>query len=225
KEFTKQKQSLQTLRGVPFTRTKQQTAARFYGLEILSNNVQFAVDRSISMSQAVSLEPDRPDFQIKKKDILKRRPEVKRQVRDGFLPRFYVAAAEISSALDNMEQTAKFGITLFNHEQMEFERTTNSLKDRKKGQNWMLSTSISGATDIKAALLSIIKSGDADTILLLSDGDPMNCAIIEQLRRANAVHRVNIMVVSIHEYMYHRHYQHALASLEGGQIIDGEPEE
>ncbi|MEE9312179.1 MAG: hypothetical protein V3V10_07165 [Planctomycetota bacterium] len=225
KDFTKAKQKLKTLRGVPYKKTKQATAAQFYGLEILSNNIQFALDRSVSMVNAVKLEPDRPDFLVKKKDILKRRPEVKRMVRDGFLPRFYVAAAELSSALDNMDQRAKFGITLFNHEHTNYERSTNTIKDRKKGQNWMLSTTIAGGTDIKKALISVIEDGDADTILLLYDGDPMSCAIIEQIRRKNAVRRINFMVVSIHEHMYHRHYLSALATLEGGQIIDGEPEE
>lgn len=225
KDFTKQDQTLESLRGVPFKRTKQSTAAKFYGLDILSNNVQFALDRSVSMVKPVRLEPNRPGFLAQKADILKRRPEVKRMVREGFLPRFFVAAAELSSALDNMEQDARFGITLFNHEMTSFERTENSIKKRKKGHNWMLSTSIQGATLIKEALISIIEEGKADTILLLSDGDPMSCAIVEQIRRSNAIHRVNIMVVSIHEHMYHRHYMNALASLEGGQIINGEPNE
>ncbi|MCA8916015.1 MAG: hypothetical protein KDB90_11430 [Planctomycetes bacterium] len=222
-KFTPGERKLDSLRGVPYKRMKRETGATFYGLEINSNNVQFAVDRSVSMVNPVSREPDRPDFTSRKDDILKRRPEVGRMVREGFLPRFYVAAAEIHAALDGMNQNAKFGITLFNHEHIDHERVTNDLKSRRESVNWMLSTDVQGGTDIKAALLSIIEKGEADTILLLSDGEPMSLSILEMISRANAVKRVNIMVVSIHKELYHRHYLDALATRDYGKIVDAEP--
>ncbi|MCB9892879.1 MAG: hypothetical protein H6839_00350 [Planctomycetes bacterium] len=221
--FTPGERKLESLRGVPYKRMKRQTAATFYGLEINSINVQFAVDRSVSMVNPVSREPDRPDFASRKEDILKRRPEVGRMVRDGFLPRFYVAAAEIHAALDGMNQNAKFGITLFNHEHIDRERVTNDIKNRRDAVNWMLSTDVQGGTDIKAALLSIIEKGEADTILLLSDGEPLSLSILEMISRANAVKRVNITVVSIHKELYHRHYLDALATRDYGKINDAEP--
>ena len=222
-KFAPAGRKLDTLRGVPYRRLKRQTGATFYGLEINSNNVQFAVDRSVSMVNPVSREPERPDFANRKADILTRRPEVGRMVRDGFLPRFYVAAAEIHAALDGMNQNAKFGITLFNHEHIVHERVSNDLKSRREAVNWMLSTDVQGGTDIKAALLSIIEKGEADTILLLSDGEPMSLSILEMISRANAVKRVNIMVVSIHKDEFNRHYLNALATRDYGKLVDAEP--
>jgi hypothetical protein len=119
-------------------------------------------------------------------------------VRDGFLPRFYVAAAELSAALEGMSQAARFGITLFNHEYIERERATNDIETRRNAVNWMLSTDVQGGTDIKAALL-------------------------EMISRANAVKRVNIMVVSIHQNLHNRHYLDVLATRDHGKIVDAEP--
>lgn len=220
-----QKRKLESLRGVAYTRMKDKTGASFFGLEIGSNNVQFALDRSVSMVNAVSREPDRADFPARKDDILKRRPEVGRMVRDGFLPRFYVAAAELHAALDGMSQGAKVGLTLFNHEQLEHDRVANDLGSRRELVNWMLSTDIQGGTDIKAALLSIIDKGEADTIVLLSDGEPMSLSILEMIARADAVKRVNILVVSINNQLYHRHYLDALATRQYGKCVDAEPTE
>jgi hypothetical protein len=217
------KQKLTSLRGVPHQRLKDKTAATFYGLEINSVNVQFALDRSVSMINPVTREPERQGFAERKADILKRRAEVNRMVREGFLPRFYVAAAELSAALDGMSQAAKFGITLFNTEQLERERAGNDITGRRDAVNWMLSTDVQGGTDIKAALLKIIEKGDADTILLLSDGEPMSLSILEMISRANAVKRVNIMVVSIHQQLHNRHYLDGLATRDFGQIVDAEP--
>ncbi|MCA8918794.1 MAG: hypothetical protein KDB32_06925 [Planctomycetes bacterium] len=216
---------LDSLRGVPVTRLKDKTGASFYGLRINSNNVQFALDRSVSMVNPVSREPARADFPSRKEDILKRRPEVGRMVRDGFLPRFYAAAAELHAALDGMTQNAKVGLTLFNHEQLEHERVENDIKNRRDLVNWMLSTDIQGGTDIKAALLSIIEKGEADTIVLLSDGEPMSLSILEMIARENIVKRVNILVVSIHKELYHRHYLDALATRHYGKCVDAEPSE
>ena len=213
----------ESLRGVMHQQLKAKTAATFYGLEINSTNVQFAMDRSVSMVNAVAREPERRDFAQRKQDILKRRPEVNRMVRDGFLPRFYVAAAELGAALDGLSQDTTFGITLFNHEFIEHPRGKNGLEQRRDAQNWMLSTDIQGGTDIKAALLSIIEKGEADTILLLSDGEPMSLSILEMISRANTVKRINIMVVSIHKELYHRHYLDALATRDFGKTVDAEP--
>ncbi|MCB9933896.1 MAG: VWA domain-containing protein [Planctomycetes bacterium] len=222
-KFGVQPRKLESLRGVPHQRLKQKTAAKFYGLEINSINLQFAIDRSVSMVNPVSREPERPDFPSRKADILKRRPEVGRMVREGFLPRFHVAAAEVAAALDGLSQNAKFGITLFNHEHIDHERVGNDIKSRKDAVNWMLSTDVQGGTDIKAALLSIIEKGEADTILLLSDGEPMSLSILEMISRANAIKRVNILVVSIHKDLFNRHYLNALATRDYGQIVDAEP--
>lgn len=222
-KFSVPARKLETLRGVPVQRLKQKTAAKFYGLEIDSVNLQFAIDRSVSMINPVSREPDRPDFAARKADILKRRPEVGRMVRDGFLPRFHVAAAEVAAALDGLSQNAKFGITLFNHEHINHERVGNDIKSRKDAVNWMLSTDVQGGTDIKAALLSVIEKGEADTILLLSDGEPTSLSILEMISRANAIRRVNIVVVSIHKDLFNRHYLNALATRDHGQIVDAEP--
>jgi HEAT repeat protein len=221
--FSAAERKLESLRGVPHRRMKDMTGARFYGLEINSLNVQFALDRSVSMINPVSREPERVDFVDRKADILKRRPEVNRMVRDGFLPRFYVAAAEMSAALDGMPQNAMFGITLFNHEFIERERLENSILLRRGSVNWMLSTDIQGGTDIKNALLAIIERTEADTILLLSDGEPMSLSILEMIARANEFRRVNIMVVSIHDNLYDRHYLSALAARHYGKLVDAEP--
>jgi HEAT repeat protein len=224
-EFTPAPQKLKSLRGVPHRKLKEKTAATFFGLEINSINVQFALDRSVSMVNPVTREPERADYADRKADILKRRPEVGRLVRDGFLPRFYVAAAELSAALDGMSQAAKFGITLFNHEHIDRPRVGNDLASRRDSVNWMLSTDVQGGTDIKAALLSIIEKGEADTILLLSDGEPMSLSILEMISRANAIKRVNIMVVSIHQSLHNRHYLNILATRDYGTIVDAEPRE
>lgn len=226
-EFKPIERKRETLRGVPYQRLKQKTAATFYGLEIESTNVQFCLDRSISMISPVSREPNRPDFASRKKDVLTRRPEVSRSVRDGFLPRMYVAACEVSAALDGMNQIAKFGILLFNTELLEYAptRTTNNVEDRRKAVNWLLSTQPQGGTDIQAALLDTIRKSQADTIVLLSDGEPTSLGILEQVSRANEVRRLNILVVSIHEKLHYRHYQDALAWRDCGKIVDGEPRE
>lgn len=226
-DFKPAERKRESLRGVPYTRMKQKTAATFYGLEIESNNVQFCLDRSISMISPVSREPNRPDFATRKKDVLTRRPEVSRSVRDGFLPRMYVAACEVSAALDGMNPNAKFGILLFNTELLEYAptRTVNNAEDRRKAVNWLLSTQPQGGTDIQAALLDTIRKAQADTIVLLSDGEPTSLGILEQVSRANEVRRLNILVVSIHEKPHYRHYQDALAWRDHGKIVDGEPRE
>jgi hypothetical protein len=223
--FSVAPRKLDSLRGVPHTRLKDRTAATFYGLEINSTNLQFAVDRSVSMVNPVTREPERPGFADRKADILRRRPEVNRLVRDGYLPRFYVAAAEVGAALDGLGQGSKFGITLFNHDYIEHERVQNGIEQRRNAVNWMLSTDVQGGTDIKKALLGIIEQGEADTILLLSDGEPMSLSILEMISRANAVKRVNIMVVSIHKDLHYRHYLNALATRDHGKIVDAEPSE
>lgn len=226
-DYKPAERKLQSLRGVPYQHLKQKTAATFYGLEIESSNVQFCLDRSISMISAVSREPNRPDFAARKKDVLTRRPEVSRSVRDGFLPRLYVAACELSAALDGMNQNAKFGILLFNTDLLEYApgRTVNGVEERRKAVNWMLSTQPQGGTDIQAALLDAIRKANADTIVLLSDGEPTSLGILEQISRANEVRRLNILVVSIHEKVHYRHYQDALAWRDHGKIVDGEPRE
>lgn len=218
----------ETLRGVPYTRMKQKTASTFFGIEIESTNVHFALDHSVSMVNPVSREPARSDFDRRRDDVLKRRPEVNRMVRDGFLPRYYVATCELNAALDGMSQKAKFGITLFNHEMEHYlqgGRVVNSNEDRQKAVNWMLSGAIQGGTDIQQALLWTINKGEADTILLLTDGEPTSLGILEQISRANVVKRVNILVVSTHQKLYYRHYMHAMASRDGGKITDAEPRE
>jgi hypothetical protein len=224
-KFEVQKRKLDSLRGVIHQKLRGKTAATFYGLEINSINVQFAMDRSVSMVNPVTREPERQDYTDRKADILKRRPEVNRMVREGFLPRFYVAAAEMSAALDGMSQGATFGITLFNHEQIERPRVKNDLTSRKDAVNWMLSTEVQGGTDIKAALLAIIEKGEADTILLLSDGEPLSLSILEVISRANAIRRVNIFVVSIHKDLFNRHYLDVLATRDHGKIVDAEPKD
>ena len=221
-ESSIQPRKLDSLRGVPYQHLKQKTAATFYGLEIDSANVQFAVDRSVSMVLPVAREPQRQDFPDRKADILKRRPEVNKLVRDGFLPRFYVAAAELHACVDAMSQSARVGITLFNTEQMHSDRITNGLEERRRLINWMLSTDAQGGTDIKSALLSIVEKADADTIVLLSDGEPTSIGILEEVHRANAFKRLNIHVVSIHKDECYRHYQQALANREYGKIMDAE---
>lgn len=217
----------QSLRGVPYSRMKSRTAATFYGLEVESTNVEFCLDRSVSMISPVRREPGRPDFAARKTDVIQRRPEVKASMRDGFLPRFHVAACELSAALDGMSQTARFGIHLFNTDPLDFApgRTLNTPDNRRKAVNWMLSTSPQGGTDIQAALLITIEKAHADTIVLLSDGEPTSLAILEQISRANAVCRLNILVVSIHEKAWYRHYQDALARRDFGRIVDAEPSE
>ena len=67
------------------------------------------------------------------------------------------------------------------------------------------------------------RPGEADTILLLSDGEPLSLSILEMISRANAIKRVNIMVVSIHKDLHNRHYLDALATRDYGQIVDAEP--
>ncbi len=224
-EFEPAPRKRQSLRGVPYARMKARTAATFYGLEVESTNVEFCLDRSVSMISPVRREPLRPDFGTRKSDVIQRRPEVKASMRDGFLPRFHVAACELSAALDGMSQTARFGIHLFNTDPLDFApgRTVNNSENRRKAVNWMLSTSPQGGTDIQAALLATIEKGQADTIVLLSDGEPTSLGILEQISRANAVRRLNILVVSIHEKAYYRHYQDALAARDFGRIVDAEP--
>lgn len=225
KEIELQPRKLSSLRGVPYDRRRQKTGASFFGMELDSTNIQFAVDRSVSMALPVAREPARPDFANRKADILRRRPEAGRMSRDGYLPRFYVAAAELNAALDAMSQRARFGITLFNHERIQNDRTENGIAERRSAVNWMLSTDPQGGTDIKATLLGIIESGEADTIILLSDGDPTSIRINEEIHSANAIKRLNISVVSTHEYEHFRHYPHALAAREAGNIIDAEPKD
>lgn len=213
----------ESLRGVAYKKLRGKTTARFYGLAIESTNLQFAIDRSVSMILPVKVEPDRQDFPDRKADILKRRPEVGRHVRDGYLPRFYVAAAEVHACADNMSQSSRLGITAFNTEPSHSERIVNTIDERRKMINWMLSTDPQGGTDIKAALLAIIEKAEADTIVLLSDGEPTSIGILEEIHRANAIKRLNIHAVSLHKDEYYRHYQQALANRECGQIIDAEP--
>lgn len=225
KEIEIQPRKLASLRGVPYQRLRQKTGVTFFGMELNSTNIQFAVDRSVSMALPVAREPERPDFANRKSDILRRRPESGRMSRDGYLPRFYVAAAELHAALDAMSQRARFGITLFNQDLLHSERAVNGIAERRKAVNWMLSTDPQGGTNIKAALLSIIEGAEADTIVLLSDGDPTSIQINEEIHRANAIKRLDISVVSVHEHEHFRHYPHAMAAREAGNIIDAEPED
>lgn len=216
---------LSTLRGYKPKATSNKTRATFYGLEIDSTNVEFAIDRSISMIDPVAREPKRPDFKNRKADVLKRRAEVNRMVRDGFLPKFYVAACEVSAALDGLSQSAKFGFTLFNTESvmMGDARMTNDADTRKNAVNWLLSTEVKGGTDIKAALCALCEKGAADTILVLSDGDPLSLGIIEQIQRSNAITRVNIEVISLATDEHFKHYLGVVAKLNAGRFVEAEP--
>jgi hypothetical protein len=222
-EFEVRPRGRDSLRGVSVNTQRQRTAARFYGLELDSVNLQFVLDRSISMAMAVAREPRRPDFGSRKEDILRRRPEVNRLTRDGFLPRFYVAAAELSAALDVLNTRAMVGLTLFNHQFAAHPRVANVTEERRRLVNWMLSTEVQGATDIAGALLPVIGAAAADTIVLLSDGDPLSLEILEGIHRANVVKRLNIHAVSLHEQLSDRHYLEVLAWREAGQCVDAEP--
>ncbi len=226
-EFIPLEGKLTTLRGYRYKRSGKQTRATFYGLEIESDNVEFALDRSISMIDPVTREPRRIDFKVRKADVLKRRAEVNRMVRDGFLPRFYVACCEVSAALDGLEADSQFGITLINTESvmMGDKRMVNDPGTRKNAVNWMLSSEVKGGTDIKAALVALCERGDADTVLLLSDGDPLSLALIEQIQRANAVTRVNIEVITLHRKEFSFHYLSSVAKLNAGRIVEAEPRE
>jgi hypothetical protein len=51
----------------------------------------------------------------------------------------------------------------------------------------------------------------------------MSLSILEMISRANAVKRVNIMVVSIHKDLSNRHYLDVLATRDYGKIVDAEP--
>jgi hypothetical protein len=225
KDFKPAEGKLPTLRGYKPRITSNKTRATFYGLEIDSTNVEFAIDRSISMIDPVAREPKRPDFKARKADVLKRRAEVNRMVRDGFLPKFYVAACEVSAALDGLPQSAKFGFTLFNTENvmMGDARMVNDIDTRKNAVNWLLSSEVKGGTDIKAALCALCEKGDADTILILSDGEPLSLGIIEQIQRSNAITRVNIEVISLAKIDYSKHYLGVVAKLNAGRFIEAEP--
>ncbi|MCC6150161.1 MAG: HEAT repeat domain-containing protein [Planctomycetes bacterium] len=225
KEFKPIEGKLPSLRGYKPKLTSNKTRATFYGLEIDSTNVEFAIDRSISMIDPVAREPKRPDFKARKADVLKRRAEVNRMVRDGFLPKFYVAACEVSAALDGLPQSAKFGFTLFNTESvmMGDARMVNDIDTRKNAVNWLLSSEVKGGTDIKAALCALCEKGDADTILILSDGEPLSLGIIEQIQRSNAITRVNIEVISLAKIDYSKHYLGVVAKLNAGRFIEAEP--
>jgi hypothetical protein len=212
-----------SLRGVPYRQMRQGTAARFYGLELLSTNIQFAIDRSVSMAMPVAREPERPDYPRRRDDILRRRVEVTRLIRDGFMPRLYVVATEVSGATEGLSATAHYGLTMFHHEFIEHPRIQNTPENRRQAYNWLISTEPQGGTDIEKALLQIIERADVDTILLLTDGDPLSIAILERIHRANAFKRINISVVSVHEEIFHRHYMNALARREYGQLVDAEP--
>jgi hypothetical protein len=218
---------LPSLRGYRYTRTGKSTGATYFGIEIDSTNVEFAIDRSISMIDPIAREPKRPDFKVRKADVLKRRAEVNRMVRDGFLPRFYVAACEVSAALDGMAPTSKFGFTLFNTESvmMGDARMVNDPDTRKNAVNWLLSSEVKGGTDIKAALCALCEKGDADTILILTDGEPLSLGIIEQIQRSNAITRVNIEVVSLAKIDFPKHYMGVIAKLNAGRYIEAEPRE
>ncbi len=224
-DFKPAEGKLGTLRGARAARTSKKTRARFYGLEIDSENVEFAIDRSISMIDPVAREPRRPAFKARKADVLKRRAEVNRLVRDGFLPRFHVAACEVAAALDGMNEKAKFGLTLFNTESvmMGDKRMVNDPESRRNALSWLLSSEIKGGTDIKAALCALCERGEADTVLVLTDGDPLSLALIEQIQRSNAFTRVNIEVVSLHAKEHWRFYLDTVARLNAGRLVEAEP--
>ncbi len=225
KDFKPGPGKLPNLRGYRPTKMGKSTGATYFGIEIDSTNVEFAIDRSISMIDPVAREPKRPDFKARKADVLKRRVEVNRMVREGFLPKFYVAACEVSAALDGMAPAAKFGITLFNTENvmMGDARMVNDEGTRKNAVNWLLSSEVKGGTDIKAALCALCEKGDADTILILTDGDPLSLGIIEQIQRSNAITRVNIEVVSLAKIDFSKHYLGVVAKLNAGRYVEAEP--
>lgn len=226
-DFKPVESKLPTLRGYKPRVTSNKTRATFYGLEIDSTNIEFAIDRSISMIDPVAREPRRPDFKGRKADVLKRRAEVNRMVRDGFLPKFYVATCEVGAALDGLSQSAKFGFTLFNTESvmMGDARMTNDADTRKNAVNWLLSSEVKGGTDIKTALCALCEKGAADTILVLSDGDPLSLGIIEQIQRANVITRVNIEVISLADEAHLKHYLGVVAKLNAGRFVEAEPRE
>ncbi|MCC6575618.1 MAG: hypothetical protein IT462_17700 [Planctomycetes bacterium] len=216
---------LKTLRGVAVTRVKAATSARFFNLEFESENVEFTLDRSISMIDPMRREPGRPDFAVRKADILKRRAEVKRMMKDGFLPRFHAACVELAACLEHKEQRTRFGITLFNTELETYsdKRTVNGPTERKAAVNWMLSSEVKGGTDIQRALLAVIEKGEADTILLLSDGEPLSLGIIEQIQRANVFRRVDIHIVNLAKAPSSRGYLQVVAQGAAGKLVDAEP--
>jgi hypothetical protein len=222
-DFTPAERQLESLRGVPHRQMRQATGARFYGIELLSTNMQFTVDRSVSMAFPVTREPTRPDYRRQREDILRRRAEVNRLIRDGFMPRLYVVATEMQAAMNGLSQTSHYGITLFSHEILEHKRIQNTPDERHQAYNWLISTEPSGGTDIQMALLHVIEAAEADSIVLLTDGDPLSVGILELVHRANAIKRLNIDVVSIHEEIFHRHYMQALAEREYGRLVDAEP--
>lgn len=150
--------------------TDATTRAEFFGIPLHSNRVVFVVDRSGSMAAQ-----DPP--------------------ATGTIggTRLQVACHELRRAVAAMDDDARVNVIFFDHR---VDRWRSSLKkltrSTRSGLRRHLDTQVpDGGTNIHDALVEALEDGDADTIVLLSDGEPSAGEFTDPHQIRAAVQRLN----------------------------------
>lgn len=138
----------------------QATTTSFYGVRVVSHRVIFILDISNSMNEPT------------------RSPYVGR-VGDA---RIEVAKRELARCLDELEPGSLFNIVVFSDGVARWLDEGISLSrkhERSEAQAYVRTLSASGGTNLYGALQAAFADADADTIYVLSDGEPSVGEVID----------------------------------------------
>jgi hypothetical protein len=146
------------------TKQEHQSAASFYGLPINAQHLVFAVDASDSMKQPAGEAKD--------------------------LTRMDVAKRELHKAIEGFPKSSSFDIVHFGKSAWSWKEELVSVtpKIKKQALAHVEGLPLSWGTEVYVALREAFRDPRADTILLLTDGDPQ----LSLLQDRKAMHRLII---------------------------------
>lgn len=165
-------------------RTSTRKEAKFFGIKVASSRVIFVIDVSGSMLESM----------------------YGRYVGKRGAARIDVAKEELLAAIDGLDDGALFNVFAFSSGVARWQKEgigDNSAPSRDAAKTWVERLGASGATNLYDTMQEVFTDTDADTVFVLSDGEPTNGAVIDPHRIRqdvafwNAHRKVKIHTIAI----------------------------